>query len=813
MRYIIIVLSLFIITCGGGGGGGPTEPSQPTNPTVQNINVATNEDSPIAVDLVGSDPQNLALTFSIVEQPSNGTFSYSGSAGTYTPNANYNGTDTFTYVATNGTRTSNIATVSIVINPVDDNPNTMDVSATTDEDNAIDITLSAEEFDGDSIQFNVKDNPTNGTVSIGGPFNNQATYTPNADWYGTDTFTFEAVDVNGKKILNTATATITVNPINDGPQSNDVSATTDEDVEVTISLDASDVEGDSFNYSIVSDVSHGSTTLENGVVTYTSNTDWSGTDTFTYKANDGTDDGNTATVTITVNNLPPLQGDLSQSTWNESNHSFDFVWDDVIEFNPLTDKKYGLYESESSDMSSKTLIWEGNDTNFSWVIDDGIVRYYTLGVRDIYGAESESNIAAMRSSNSRFLYDFHDNAYEEKTRAIIYNPNNDNLISLGRAKDHNDNGSSTVEYYFLETNQDGSVISYNEDDSYYNQVLEGYDRPIFTSTGDLIILESQSQNTNQQMLKNFSSDGSLNWTINIKDQIPSSDNIRFSLADAVETNDGFVLLARTVDDASTTDTNYYIFLVKTDTNGNVQYYEKFYNDGLGYYHWYTKLRLFQKGYDLNSDTYYVYGTTNRSNFDNHSKGFIGKVTDTGSTFTMGTIANIDLGTGLVNFYEIREHSSTDNTFNFYLSATNSHSTGTFIAKYSEENNVYQEHWNYPLNVMGSSTIVMTSPNTPSDHIYATQSIDNPTPGNHGYLIYTVKIDESGTALWNRTIQLQESNGVTSADLTTSATYIEGGEFAGGVAVAGYSLKNPSNDNKDIDAFIVIFDSNGASRTW
>mgnify|MGYP001384870329 CR=1 FL=1 len=53
-------------------------------------------------------------------------------------------------------------------------------------------------------------------------------------------------------------------------------------------------------------------------------------------------------------------------------------------------------------------------------------------------------------------------------------------------------------------------------------------------------------------------------------------------------------------------------------------YEKFYNDGLGYYHWYTKLRLFQKGYDLNSDTYYIYGTTNRSNFDNHSKGFIGK---------------------------------------------------------------------------------------------------------------------------------------------------------------------------------------------
>ena len=803
---------LFLWTCGGGGGG-PTEPSQPTNPTVQNINVATNEDSPIAVDLVGSDPQNLALTFSIVEQPSNGTFSYSGSAGTYTPNANYNGTDTFTYVATNGTRTSNIATVSIVINPVDDNPNTMDVSATTDEDNAIDITLSAEEFDGDSIQFNVKDNPTNGTVSIGGPFNNQATYTPNADWYGTDTFTFEAVDVNGKKILNTATATITVNPINDGPQSNDVSATTDEDVEVAISLDASDVEGDSFNYSIVSDVSHGSTTLENGVVTYTSSTDWSGTDTFTYKANDGTDDGNSATATITVNNLPPLQGDLSQSSWDASTHSFNFLWNTVQENQPLPDKKYGLYESESSDMSSKTLIWEGNDTNFSWVIDDGITRYYTLGVRDVYGAESESNIRAMKSSNSRFFYDFYNNTYEEKTNRIVFNPNTNNLLSWGRAKDHGDDGSASNEYYILETSQDGSEVFRNSDDSYRAEAGFDYSRIVITDTDDYIILDSDNN------LTSISNTGVLNWEINIRDQITSNTNV--GCGDFVQTADGFVISCTKREwDNSTNERNHTVIIVKVDASGNLQYKSDFYNDTLGYNHGYKWLKIFQKGYDLNSDTFYIYGGTDRTNFQNKDKGFIAKITDTGSSFTVGTMANIDLDPGSNSgeyFIGIREHSSDSNTFSFYVHGTISGSISPYVSFYTEENDVYTKQWNIPfldgVGVGGYGVGEMTSPNAPSDYVYVGQSIDNPS-SSHGSNVHALKIDENGSILWESTINLQQWNGNTSSqDVILSTTYIEGGEFAGGVALGGYSWRVPGNQHKEGDAVVVIFDSNGASRTW
>ena len=211
MRKIFFFIPLFLWTCGGGGS---TEPEPPQLPTVQNINLEGVEDTPITFTLLGTDPQGLSLTYSISTQPENGNVVINNTVGTYTPNANYNGSDTFYYLASNSGGNSNIGTVAINIAAVDDEPNTMDVNVTTDEDNAVSITLQAEEYDGDNIEFNITGNPSNGTVTISG---STATYTPNQDWNGTDTFNFEAVDSNNRSVLNNAIATVIVNPINDAP--------------------------------------------------------------------------------------------------------------------------------------------------------------------------------------------------------------------------------------------------------------------------------------------------------------------------------------------------------------------------------------------------------------------------------------------------------------------------------------------------------------------------------------------------------------------------------------------------------------------
>ena len=187
--------------------------------------------------MTGTDPEGAALTFSISTQPQNGTVTASGAAGTYTPNENFNGTDTFAYIASDGALSSTAGLVSVTVTAVDDDPNTMNVSAVTDEDNAVEIALEAEEYDGDTISFSIKDNPAYGTVSLTG---DKATYTPNENYYGADSFTFEAVDYTAKKILNTATASITINPVNDAPTATNVEADAYDNQSIDIDLPVED---------------------------------------------------------------------------------------------------------------------------------------------------------------------------------------------------------------------------------------------------------------------------------------------------------------------------------------------------------------------------------------------------------------------------------------------------------------------------------------------------------------------------------------------------------------------------------------------
>tara|TARA_B100001057_G_scaffold312876_1_gene312969 strand:+ start:39 stop:1970 length:1932 start_codon:yes stop_codon:yes gene_type:complete len=296
MRKILLLLPFFLWTCGGGGGS--TEPEPPQLPTVTNIEVITLEDTAKTFALTGTDPNNLALTYSISTQPQHGTISISGGAATYSPNANYHGQDVIAYLASSTNGNSNIGTIIITITPVDDEPNTMDVTATTDEDNSVTLTLEAEEYDGENIEFQVRNNPSNGSVAISGT---TATYTPNQDFNGTDTFNFEAVDSSNRSVLNVATATITVNPINDAPKVNDIYYSDSYvyiNESINIPLSGEDVDNDNLTYTIVEQPSKGTVTVNGNVATFTGSA--GGDDSFTFKANDGQVDSNVASVFLDI---------------------------------------------------------------------------------------------------------------------------------------------------------------------------------------------------------------------------------------------------------------------------------------------------------------------------------------------------------------------------------------------------------------------------------------------------------------------------------------------------------------------------------
>ena len=165
------------------------------------------------------------------------------------------------------------------------------------------------DIDGDNLTYSIVSDVSNGTTSLSG---STISYTPSANWNGTDTFTYKAND--GTVDSNTSTVTITVAAVNDAPVANDITASTNENraMQLDITLDATDVEGDALTYSIIG-TNNGTVTVNGSTATYTPNQDWNGEDTFTYKANDGNLDSNTATVTVTVNALPTVSAGSDQA--------------------------------------------------------------------------------------------------------------------------------------------------------------------------------------------------------------------------------------------------------------------------------------------------------------------------------------------------------------------------------------------------------------------------------------------------------------------------------------------------------------------
>ena len=294
-------------------------------PTVADVAVSTTEDTAVEITLTGSDIDEDSLTFSIGEA-TNGTVSLDGAVATYTPNANFNGTDSFTYTANDGTTDSAEATITVTVSAVNDIPTVADVAVSTTEDTAVEITLTGSDIDEDSLTFSIGE-ATNGTVSLDGAV---ATYTPNANFNGTDSFTYTAND--GTTDSAEATITVTVSAVNDIPTVADVAVSTTEDTAVEITLTGSDIDEDSLTFSI-GEATNGTVSLDGAVATYTPNANFNGTDSFTYTANDGTTDSAEATITVTVSavNDIPTVADVAVSTTEDTSVEMTLTGSDIDE--------------------------------------------------------------------------------------------------------------------------------------------------------------------------------------------------------------------------------------------------------------------------------------------------------------------------------------------------------------------------------------------------------------------------------------------------------------------------------------------------
>jgi len=152
---------------------------------------------------------------------------------------------------------------------------------------------------GDTYVLSIVAPANNGTAGVSGT---DLTYTPNANFFGADGFTYRVQDTGGAFV--TGTASVTVSPVNDAPVVGDLAVTTLPDT-ATSNLLVQDVltdpdPGDTHTLSIASAPSHGTATVSGLRITYTPNTGFFGVDTLTYTVNDGTADSNTGTARVSV---------------------------------------------------------------------------------------------------------------------------------------------------------------------------------------------------------------------------------------------------------------------------------------------------------------------------------------------------------------------------------------------------------------------------------------------------------------------------------------------------------------------------------
>ncbi len=309
-----------------------------TPPVADELSTSTTENEAVTGTVTGANNTGLPITFQLQQDVRFGTLLFNGDTGTYsyTPTSNYSGTDSFTFSAHDDNGASDPATVTITVVDVNWPPQANGVAVNVVEDTPLIGQLQASDPDGDSLTFSLGQGPGKGNVTVSGSgiFN----YVPESNQFGADFFTFRVND--GSTDSSPATVSVTISSVNDLPTVNGDSVATTRNQAVSGQLQASDIDGDTLSYSIVSNGSLGSASITNnqaGTFSYTPNQNATGSDSFSFKVNDDTADSGIATISITIahSNQTPV-ADAASFTTNEDTSLIGQLSGSDIDGDPLS---------------------------------------------------------------------------------------------------------------------------------------------------------------------------------------------------------------------------------------------------------------------------------------------------------------------------------------------------------------------------------------------------------------------------------------------------------------------------------------------
>ncbi|MDJ0852853.1 MAG: Ig-like domain-containing protein [Myxococcota bacterium] len=358
------------------------------DPVANDDATTTTLEAPVDIDVTANDVDvdGDALTITDIVQPTNGSVVDNGDGTVaYTPGSGFLGDDTFTYTVEDGNGgapSSAQVTVTVLAAP-NQAPVAADDAFSVDEDTVLAGDVLADNSsgpdtdpDGNPLDVTLDTDVANGSLALNtdGTF----TYTPNADFNGVDTFTYVVSD---GFLDDTATVTITVNPVNDDPVATDdsVSARQGAVTDFDVLGNDSDVDGDTLSVSGTTQPDNGSVVVNpDGTLGYQSDPGFEGTDTFDYTVSDGNGGFDTATVTVDVTALPePVYSVPGVTTFNGSSgqvineppSAIPPLGEGTIAFSFIDDNP-----NERQGLVVKDASFFGDGGHFAAYVDDGELR-------------------------------------------------------------------------------------------------------------------------------------------------------------------------------------------------------------------------------------------------------------------------------------------------------------------------------------------------------------------------------------------------------------------------------------------------------
>ncbi|MDX1943991.1 MAG: Ig-like domain-containing protein [Pirellulaceae bacterium] len=502
------------------------------NSTFQVVNDSpnVNEDSgattlnPLSNDTITPGSGNILTITAVGATDKGGTVQITngGTRIAYTPAANFNGVETFTYTVSNQAGESSTGTISVGVQPVNDAPNAIDDGATTpiavpEDSQNFNIDVLSNDTVGVDTDENVSTlrvtavtQGAHGTVTF---TSTGVRYTPAANYIGLDQFTYTISDRATGGLLDTATVKVNVTEANDNPVATNDTATVSEDssaniINVLTNDNSGPDTGETLTITAVSSPTTGGGTVTIGSgntnVVYTPAANFRGTDTFTYTISDGRGGTATGTVTVTVTNTndPPTAVNDTLNAFKNTPAVLDVLANDKSDPDPA--ETFTIDSITQPSHGTVTITNNGTRVTYTPATDYTGTDSFTYIIKDAGGLSSTAatvNLtvqAFIPSTLGGFVYFDSDNDG-------VKDPNESPMVGVTITLTGTDANSATINQS-LKTGPDGSYQFTNLAPGNYTITqtqpaftIDGKEKPGSqggTSTvNDKIVISNLAQNT------------------------------------------------------------------------------------------------------------------------------------------------------------------------------------------------------------------------------------------------------------------------------------------------------------------------------